>query len=111
LSATLSLSDAVVNIGHTALLMGALATGDVALLRIATQDRIHQDIRLAHAPMSKAALDAALSTNAWCAWLSGSGPTVAVMCAKSDAKHIASQLPQSGDVLELAIDQHGAVII
>jgi len=108
---TLSLSDAVANIGHTALLMGALATGDVALLRIATQDRIHQDIRLAHAPTSKAALDAALSTHAWCAWLSGSGPTVAVMCAKSDAKHIASQLPRSGDVLELAIDQDGAVII
>ena len=111
IATTLSLSDAVVNIGHTALLLGALATGDVALLRIATQDRIHQDIRLAHAPTSKAALDAALSTNAWCAWLSGSGPTVAVMCAKSDAKHIASQLPQSGDVLELTIDQDGAVII
>ena len=111
LSAKLSLSDAVVNIGHTALLMGALATGDIPLLRIATQDRIHQDIRLANAPTSKAALDAALNTAAWCAWLSGSGPTVAVMCSKSDAKYIASQLPQSGDVLELAIDQHGAVII
>ena len=111
IATTLSLSDAVVNIGHTALLMGALATGDVALLRIATQDRLPQDIRLANAPTSKAALDAALSTNAWCAWLSGSGPTVAVMCAKSDAKYIASQLPQSGQVLELTIDQHGAVII
>ena len=111
IASTLSLGDAVLNIGHTALLLGALATGDVALLRIATQDRIHQDIRLANAPGSKAALDAALTTNAWCAWLSGSGPTVAVMCAKSDAKHIASQLPQSGDVLELTIDQHGAVII
>lgn len=111
LSTTLSLNDAVANIGHTALLVGALATGDVALLRIATQDRIHQDIRLAHAPMTKAALNAALSTDAWCAWLSGSGPTVAVMCAKSDAQHIASQLPQSGHVLELAIDLHGAVII
>jgi len=111
LSATLSLSDAVVNIGHTALLMGALATGDIAMLRTATQDRIHQDIRLAHASTSQAALDAAFSTHAWCAWLSGSGPTVAVMCDKADAKQIASQLPQSGDVLELAIDQHGAVII
>jgi hypothetical protein len=33
------------------------------------------------------------------------------MCAKADAKKIASQLPQPGDVLELEIDQHGAVII
>jgi homoserine kinase len=108
---TLSIGDAVLNIGHTALLMGALASGDIEVLRIATQDRIHQDIRLAHAPGSKAALEAALSTNAWCAWLSGSGPTVAVMCAKSDAKIIASQLPKNGVVLELTIDQHGAVII
>ena len=107
----LSLSDAVLNIGHTALLMGALASGDIEVLRIATQDRIHQDIRLANAPSSKAALEAALNTAAWCAWLSGSGPTVAVMCAKSDARQIASQLPQSGDVLELTIDQQGAVII
>jgi homoserine kinase len=108
---TLSIGDAVLNIGHTALLMGALASGDIEVLRIATQDRIHQDIRLAHAPGSKAALEAALSTNAWCAWLSGSGPTVAVMCAKSDAEKIASQLPKNGVVLELTIDQHGAVII
>ena len=111
IATTLSLSDAVLNIGHTALLMGALSSGDIEVLRIATQDRIHQDIRLANAPSSKAALEAALNTAAWCAWLSGSGPTVAVMCAKSDARQIASQLPQSGDVLELTIDQQGAVII
>jgi homoserine kinase len=111
IATTLSLGDAVLNIGHTALLMGALASGDIEVLRIATQDRIHQDIRLANAPSSKAALEAALNTAAWCAWLSGSGPTVAVMCAKSDARQIASQLPQSGDVLELTIDQQGAVII
>jgi homoserine kinase len=111
IATTLSLSDAVLNIGHTALLMGALASGDIEVLRIATQDRIHQGIRLANAPSSKAALEAALNTAAWCAWLSGSGPTVAVMCAKSDARQIASQLPQSGDVLELTIDQQGAVII
>jgi len=108
---TLSLGDAVFNIGHTALLMGALASGDIKVLRKATQDRIHQDIRLANALGSKAALEAALQTDAWCAWLSGSGPTVAVMCAKSDAKQIATQLPQSGEVLELTIDQHGAVIV
>ena len=111
IATTLSLSDAVLNIGHTALLMGALASGHIEVLRIATQDRIHQDIRLANAPSSKAALEAALNTAAWCAWLSGSGPTIAVMCAKSDARQIASQLPQSGDVLELTIDQQGAVII
>lgn len=111
LATTLSLGDAVFNIGHTALLLGALASGDIKVLRAATQDRIHQDVRLANAPSSKAALDVALSTSAWCAWLSGSGPTVAVMCAKSDAQQIASQLPRNGEVLELAIDPNGAQII
>ncbi len=111
LASTLSQSDAVFNIGHTALLMGALASGDISVLRIATQDRIHQDIRLANALGSKAALEAALETNAWCTWLSGSGPTVAVMCDKSDAEHIASQLPKNGEVLVLGIDPNGALIV
>lgn len=107
---SISLVDAVHNIGHSALLIGALASGDTALLRKATQDRIHQDIRLRESPASEAAMKAALETKAWCAWLSGSGPTVAVMCDRSDAHIIKAQLPKNGEVLELGIDLDGAVI-
>ena len=111
LSSTIPLSDAVVNIGHTALLLGALATGDKTILRVATTERIHQDIRLANAPTSHEALKAALGTSAWCAWLSGSGPTVAVMCDKAEANAIAAALPASGATKILSIDNHGAVVL
>ena len=65
---------------------------------------------LAAAPSSKNALEAALSTSAWAAWLSGSGPTIAVMCAKADAASISSALPADGATHVLAIDADGAVI-
>jgi homoserine kinase len=111
LSSGISLADAVVNIGHTALLLGALATGDKTVLRVATTERIHQDIRLANAPTSHEALKAALGTSAWCAWLSGSGPTVAVMCDKAEANDIAAALPTSGATKILSIDNSGAVVL
>ncbi len=42
-------ADAAFNIGRTALLVAALAAGDVGALRTATEDRLHQDRRLARA--------------------------------------------------------------
>ena len=106
----IALADVIYNIGHTALVMGALASGDTTVMRAAFTDRLHQDVRLAAAPTSKAALDAALSTSAWAAWLSGSGPTVAVMCDKSQAGSIASQLPSDGVTHVLEIDTAGALL-
>lgn len=107
--ASIALPDVVFNIGHTALLMAAFAAGDIAVLREATKDRMHQDIRFAAAPHSFEAFTAALATNAWCAWLSGSGPTVGVLCAKGDAATIAQALPSTGITHVLGIDRDGAV--
>jgi homoserine kinase len=104
LSPSVAFSDAVFNVGRTALLVAALAAGDVDVLRAATQDRLHQDVRLEAAPPSRVALDALVEAGAWCAWLSGSGPTVAALCAPADAEAIAAALPVAGgraSVLEL----------
>lgn len=109
--AEIPLPDVIYNIGHTALLMAALAAGEVDVLRQATTDRLHQDRRLANVPRSKAALEAALQTSAWCAWLSGSGPTVAVMCSRADAQRVADALPSDGRVRQLEIDALGARIL
>jgi len=109
--AEIPLSDVIYNIGHTALLMAALAAGETAELRQATTDRLHQDRRLANVPRSKAALDAALGSAAWCAWLSGSGPTVAAMCSRADAERVAKALPEDGRVHQLEIDTLGARIL
>ncbi len=105
-----ALSDAVFNIGRTALLVAALAAGDTGALRAATQDRLHQDRRLAAAAPSRTALQTALDAGAWCSWLSGSGPTVAAMCPYDDADEVAAQMPDDGHTKVLRIDHEGAVI-
>lgn len=108
LPATVPFADAAFNVGRAALLVAALAAGDVAALRTATEDRLHQDVRLAAAPASRAALEAATAAGAWAAWLSGSGPTVAALCAPEDAARVATALPSGGRVLRLDVAAEGA---
>jgi homoserine kinase len=77
LPAQVPFADAVHNLAHTALLIGALAGGDWPLLRPALHDRLHQERRLQLVPGLAAAL-AALDAEPGCAGaaLSGSGPTL-----------------------------------
>ena len=110
LRAEVPMDDVVFNIGHTALLVAALAAGEVAVLREATRDRLHQDVRLAAAEPSRLALQAALDAGAWASWLSGSGPTVAAMCAVDEAEDLAAALPADGHTKILRIDHAGATI-
>jgi homoserine kinase len=109
LPATVSRDDAVHNIGHVAMLVAALAAGDTGALRDATSDRLHQELRLAGAPMSQRALDAGLEHGAWCGWLSGSGPTIAMLCKADAAAGLAASLPDGGHTKVLRIDHDGAV--
>ncbi|MCU1502395.1 MAG: thrB [Ilumatobacteraceae bacterium] len=108
---TVPREDAVFNVGRTALLVAALAAGDIAALRVATEDRLHQPERLAAAPASVAALAAMHDAGAWCAWLSGSGPTVAALCDPGDAGRIAAALPDGGRTMVLAIEHRGAGLL
>jgi homoserine kinase len=102
--------DAVFNVGRTALLVAALAAGDVHALRTATEDHLHQDRRLARVPDSRAAIDAALRAGAWGAWLSGSGPSVAAFVDADRAHQVAAALPASGRTHILGIDDQGATV-
>ncbi len=108
LPATVPFADAVFNVGRVALLVAALAAGDIGALRDATADRLHQDRRLASAEPSRAAIEAALAAGAWCSYLSGSGPTVAALCALNDAEGLAAALPADGVARVLRIDHAGA---
>jgi homoserine kinase len=110
LCASVPFVDAVFNVGRTALLVASLAAGNIHALRTATEDRLHQDQRFEHAPASRRALEVALAAGAWCGWLSGSGPTIATMCAPDDARDLAGALPAEGHTKILAIDLAGAVI-
>ncbi len=108
---TVRMSDAVFNIARTAMFVTALQTGNIAALRDATQDRIHQPVRLGASPACARALDAGLAAGAWCGWLSGSGPTVALMCDPSVAEDVAASLPDDGHAKLLRIDTAGATVL
>lgn len=108
---TVSRDDAVFNLGRVATFVAACALGDVSRLRTATQDRLHQPVRLAAVPSSAAAMEAGLAAGAWAAWLSGSGPTVAMWCDRGHADELASALPADGHAKVLRIDHAGAVVV
>ena len=71
-----SLEDAVFNIGRTALVVDALRTGDLELLRRTMDDRLHQHVRMASIPGAAAALRAGREAGAAAVALSGSGPSL-----------------------------------
>ena len=74
--AQFSRSDAIFNASRCALLVRALALGDHAGLRVAMQDRWHQDARFALMPGTEAIVDAAIDAGASGAALAGAGPSV-----------------------------------
>jgi len=110
MATSIPFDDATFNIGRTALLVAALAAGDTDALRAATEDHLHQDTRLARAHDSLSALRSALDAGAWCAWLSGSGPSIAALVDPADAQRIAAALPSEGRTLVLHIDDRGATV-
>lgn len=112
LPATVPFADAVFNVTHTALLLAALASGDLDALTGATADRLHQDVRFAKAGSSRDAMTAMVDAGAIAAWLSGSGPTVACFVPPGEGTNFLAQvsgrLPDGGNGRVLAIDLLGA---
>lgn len=84
--------DAVFNVGRSGLLLGALATGEYKLLRVAMQDRLHQPYRSHLIPGLEDVIEAALASGAYGACLSGSGPTVLAFSPEPEAPRIASAM-------------------
>lgn len=104
------LADAAFSVARAALWVAALATGDLAALREATEDRLHQDLRLSARPDSAEAREAMLSQPAVLgAWLSGSGPTVAALVPAASAAEVAAGLPGGATVRTLGVDGAGVV--
>lgn len=108
---TVPRSDAVFNLGRVAMLVAAFATNRAEGLAAAFQDRLHQPERLAGLPASADAIGSALAAGADAAWLSGSGPTVAMMCLDNQADAVIAALPRSGHVKQLRIDTEGARVV
>ena len=81
LPATVSMGDAVFNIGRASLLTTAFATGNLDLLKEAVKDKLHQPYRASGFPAMKRLMEAAFNGGAKGAFLSGSGPVVAALTA------------------------------
>ena len=103
--------DAIFNLGRLGLLMAAFYEQDCELLGLATQDRLHQPERLAAAPETKLAVEVALEAGAHAAWLSGSGPTVAIVVSPEREAEVIAALPSTGKVITPGLDEIGAVPI
>ena len=80
--------DAVFNVGRSGLLLGALATGQYGLLRVAMQDKLHQPYRSHLIPGLEDVIEAAHENGAYGASLSGSGPTVIAFAPEDRSKEI-----------------------
>jgi homoserine kinase len=87
-----SRSDAIFNASRTALWVAALSTGRFELLRHACQDKLHQPYRAPFVPRLLETIEAALSAGAWAAFLSGAGPSLAVLCEAQAAPNIENSL-------------------
>ncbi|HEX5415842.1 MAG TPA: homoserine kinase [Chloroflexota bacterium] len=90
-------ADAAFNVGRAALFVGALATGRLDLLPIATQDRLHQPYRQVLFPTMPRFFDAALEAGAHGAWLSGSGSALLAL-ATTDHESVAAAFEHTAHI-------------
>lgn len=117
LPAHVSRRDAVYNIGRASLLVAALATGQLNVLRLATEDRLHQPYRESLFPAAKKLMAAALDAGALGAFLSGAGPTILAF-VRDDGRQVAARMENTaletgtaGRTLVLDICPSGATVI
>ena len=106
---TISHADATYNIGMVAMLVGALATGDLEALASSCDDRLHQPFRLEAVPETAEAMVTAREAGALAAWLSGSGPCMACLVEPAKADQVATALPTVGGhtkILDIAPGAH-----
>lgn len=81
LPGTVLMEDAVHNIGHTALLIEALRSGDLKLLHHAIKDRLHEPYRRENIPAYEAVVRAAEEAGAAAVSLCGAGPALLVFAS------------------------------
>jgi homoserine kinase len=99
---TVSLDDAVHNLGRAALLVAALQSGRIELLAEAMDDRLHQPARSKLLPWLPSLIAAARAAGAAGAALSGAGTTVLALCTAGRAHDVASAMREAARALGVA---------
>lgn len=103
-------ADAVFNITHASVLCGAFMSENWALLREASNDRLHQFYRMKKLPFLFEVQKTALKSGALMSTLSGSGSSFFSLCFKDDAQNLENKLKArfiGMKVLNLALDNDG----
>ena len=109
--------DAVFNIGRAALLVNALSTGRLELLRYATDDRLHQPQRTEGFGAMPHLIAAALTGGAHGAFLSGAGPSVLALATGREVTisyemaETARHFGVDGKTMILAVTRAGASVV
>lgn len=81
----INFKDAVFNISRTAMLVAAMAQGDLSNMDIFCQDRLHQPFRSQLIPGMEKILATVREKGAFAGFLSGSGPTVVCLTLRERA--------------------------
>lgn len=102
---------AVHNIGRSIQFALAIEHDDPSLFDGATADRLHQADRLPAVAGAREAIDDGVAAGAWCGWLSGSGPTIALLCPADRVGSVIAALPDGGHDKTLSIDRLGARLV
>ncbi len=89
-----SKDNAVFNLSHTAMTVAAFFNEDWEVLRLATQDRFHQKIRMKMLPELFTVQKTAYDSGALMSTLSGSGSTFFSMVYDTDASALANRFKQ-----------------
>ncbi len=108
-----SKENAVFNLSHAALSVASFFSEDWEMLRLASQDRFHQRIRMKMMPELFSVQKIAYESGALLSTLSGSGSTFFSLCYDVDAQAIASRLKQKFpdfEVKTVELDNSGLTI-
>ncbi|HSB68792.1 MAG TPA: homoserine kinase [Candidatus Methylomirabilis sp.] len=111
---TVPRADAVFNVGRVALLLAAMQSGRLDLLREAVRDRLHQPYRAPLVPGMDAVLAEGEAAGALGCFLSGAGPTLLALTTGDGAaigermtRRWMQQASVTARVLSLPIDREG----
>ncbi len=115
---TVSMEDAVYNIGRSALLASSILGGNYENIRVAVGDRLHQPYRESLIPGMKTLFDTCYDKGALGVYLSGAGPTILAIVHTEDEPaftkametYLAKEM-KNWTLHSLRADNEGAVVI
>lgn len=108
-----SKEDAIFNLSHSSLLVGAIMSEKWDMLKIASQDKFHQSYRMKQMPELFEVQKIALNNGALMSTLSGSGSTLFSIVHQGDARRVENALKRSFPhfrVLSVNFDNVGLTI-